>query len=392
MKDIHEISNLQKIDLHTGGTMKQFRIKTTIQLMDNCKEFCELFRIGKDDIIITSEHTFKDYFKPLAIEAPVIYLRNYGTGEPNDEMVEAIYKDIKDIPYKRVIAIGGGSILDVAKLFALKNISPVLDLFDHKLELIKDKELILIPTTCGTGSEVTNISILELVSRHTKLGLAVDELYADYAVLIPELMEKLPFTYFATSSIDAFIHAIESYLSPKANAFTEMYSLKAMEMILKGYQTIVEDGKDARLPLMEDFLLASAYAGIAFGNAGTAAVHAMSYPLGAAYHVPHGESNYAIFTGVFKTYQSLDPNGKIYKLNVFLADLLHCEIEEVYEKIEILFNHILPKKSLMEYGVTVEQMEEFTVSVMEKQGRLMANNYTKLDKDTVYKIYESLYK
>lgn len=372
--------------------MKQFRIKTAIQLIDSCKEFCDLFKIGKEDLIITSEHTYKDYFQSLSKDAAVVYLRKYGSGEPNDEMVEAIYRDIKDIPYKRVIAIGGGSILDVAKLFALKNVSPVLDLFDHKLPFEKDKELVLIPTTCGTGSEVTNISILELVSRHTKLGLAVDELFADYAVLIPELLEKLPFNYFATSSIDAFIHAIESYLSPKANAFTEMYSMKAMEMILKGYQTIVKNGKNARIPVMEEFLLASAYAGIAFGNAGTAAVHAMSYPLGAAYHVPHGESNYALFTGVFKTYQRLEPQGKIHKLNIFLADLLGCEVGQVYEEIEVLFDHILPKKPLIEYGMTVQQIEDFTVSVMEKQGRLMANNYTRLDKDTVYGIYEALYK
>ncbi len=225
------------------SSMKQFRVKTTIQQFGSCKEFCENYNIGKTDLIITSEHTYEDYFKTLALDAAVVYLRNYGTGEPTDEMVEAIYRDIRDIPYNRVIAIGGGTILDVAKLFALKQVSPVLDLFDHKFEFIRDKELILVPTTCGTGSEVTNISILELISRHTKLGLAVDELYADYAILIPELLTKLPFSYFAASSIDAFIHAIESYLSPKANPFTEIYSIKAMEIILKGYQVIAKNGE-----------------------------------------------------------------------------------------------------------------------------------------------------
>ncbi len=371
--------------------MKQFRIKTTIWQFDNCKEFCDTFHIGRNDLIITSEHTFKDYFEELSLEAAVVYFRKYGSGEPNDKMVEAIYADVKNIPYNRVIAIGGGTILDVAKLFALKNVLPVPDLFDKKLELVKDKELILVPTTCGTGSEVTNISILELVSRRTKLGLAVDELFADSAILIPKLLEKLPFPYFATSSIDAFIHAIESFLSPKANPFTEMYSIRAMEMILKGYQIIVKDGEAARIPLLPDFLLASTYAGLAFGNAGTAAVHAMSYPLGAAYHIPHGESNYAIFTGVFKTYQKLLPNGKISQLSRFLSGILECGEDRVYDELEALLNHIIPKKALSRYGVTREQLEEFTVSVMEKQGRLMANNYAELDKDTVYEIYLSLY-
>ncbi len=371
--------------------MKQFRLKTTIQQYSNCREFLEYYQMGVNDLIITSKHIYKDYLEIAVSGASVIYLRDYGNGEPTDEMVEAIYCDIKELSYKRVFGIGGGSILDVAKLFALKNITPVLDLFDHKLEFQKEKELILVPTTCGTGSEVTNISILELISRGTKLGLAVDELYPDYAVLIPELLEKLPFPYFATSSIDAFIHAIESYLSPKANPFTQSYSIQAMEIILKGYQHIVTSGEEARIPMMEDFLLASTYAGIAFGSAGTGAVHAMSYPLGAAYHIPHGESNYAIFSGVFKMYQSINPDGKMKDLNLFLAAILGCCPETVYDAIEKLFNNIIPKKPLQEYGVTKEQLEEFTISVIQKQGRLMANNYVELPQDTIYKIYQLLY-
>ena len=371
--------------------MKEFRINTIIQQYNNCKEFCENFNIGKNDLIITSKHIYQDYLEDLTSNASIIYLRDYGIGEPTDELVERIYCDVKDMPYKRVFGIGGGSILDVAKLFALKNISPVLELFDHKLLLEKEKELILVPTTCGTGSEVTNISILELTSRHTKLGLAENELYADYAVLIPELLDNLPFSFFATSSIDALIHAIESYLSPKANQFTQMYSLRAIEMILKGYQRIAKEGEEARISIMENFLLASTYGGIAFGNAGTGAVHAMSYPIGATYHIPHGESNYAIFTGVFKMYQNMKPNGKIHQLNIFLTDILNCSEDAVYDELDTLLNHIIPQKSLQEYGVTQEKLEQFTISVMEKQGRLMANNYVELPKATVYQIYESLY-
>ena len=100
------------------------------------------------------------------------------------------------------------------------NIFPAIDLYDGKAEIVKDKELVLVPTTCGTGSEVTNIAILALNSRGTKKGLAVDEMYADSAVLVPELLNGLPFRFFATSSIDALIHAVESSLSPKGNEMT----------------------------------------------------------------------------------------------------------------------------------------------------------------------------
>lgn len=371
--------------------MKELSIKPEIHTFDSCEEFINNFKLRKEDLIITSEHTYNSYFKGFNSQSNIIFLRKYGKGEPSDEMVEALYNDVKDIPYKRVIGIGGGSVLDVSKLFALKNISPVVDLFEHKLEFIKDKELILIPTTCGTGSEVTNISILELKAKHTKLGLAVDEIYADYAVMIPELLEELPFEFFATSSIDALIHAIESSVSPKATAYTEMFSYKAMEMILKGYQRVRDNGPEARIPILKDFLLASNYAGIAFGNAGCGAVHAMSYPLGANYHVPHGEANYQMFTGVFKTYEALKPQGNIKKLNIFLAEILGCSEEVVYSEIEELLNVLIPKKQLREYGIPREELKEFTESVMTKQGRLMANNYTELSRETVYGIYEKLY-
>ncbi len=182
--------------------------------------------------------------------------------------------------------------------------------------LEKKRELVIVPTTCGTGSEVTNIAILNRTRIGTKLGLVSDNMYADSAVLIPELLKGLPFAVFATSSIDALVHAVESSLSPKATSLTKLFGYKAIEMIIRGYQTIAAEGKDARISLLEDFLVASNYAGIAFGTAGCAAVHAMSYPLGGKYHVAHGESNYAMFTGVLKNYMEIKTNGEIAVMNV----------------------------------------------------------------------------
>lgn len=371
--------------------MKQFQIVPKIVMCENAEEFCREYQIGEGDLLFVSKGTYERFFRGHVDGAAVVNYRKYGSGEPTDRMVEGIYLDVKDIPYRRVIAVGGGTILDVAKLFSLKYLSPVVDLFEKKLAAVRDKKLILVPTTCGTGSEVTNISILELTVRNTKFGLAVPELYADDAVLIPELLQELPFCFFAPGSIDALIHSIESFTSPKANEFTKLYSRKAMQMILKAYQVIAENGEEARKPLLGELLLASTYAGIAFGNAGCAAVHAMSYPLGAAYHVPHGEANYAMFTGVYRTYQRLKPDGSITVLNDFLAEQLGCEPHEVYEEAERLLNHILPKKALRRYGVTKADLDAFTDTVMTKQGRLMANNYTELTWETVRGIYEELY-
>ncbi|SEW39653.1 4-hydroxybutyrate dehydrogenase [[Clostridium] fimetarium] len=371
--------------------MQKFNIFPTIEQFESCEEFLGEFGIGKGDLVFISDSTRDFYFTDAFSDALVVNYRKYGSGEPTDTMVENIYNDISGYTYNRVFAIGGGTILDVAKLFSLKKTVPVLDLFDRKFEIVKNKELILVPTTCGTGSEVTNISILELTAINTKMGLAVDELYADYAVLIPELISNLPFKYFATSSIDALIHSIESYTSPKATEFSKLFSEKAMRMILSGYKEIIKKGPEIRNLYLNDFLIASTYAGIAFGNAGCAAVHAMSYPIGATYHVPHGEANYLMFTEVYKTYQALNPNGIIKNLNHILAEILECEDNLVYIEIEKLLDNILPRKPLHLYNVTENDLLIFTNTVMTKQSRLMANNYAVLDKETVLSIYTKLY-
>lgn len=370
--------------------MKQLMLKPSIYKYATAKAFAEEFQIGEGDLVITNEYIYQPYFGALNLKCDVIYQEKYGAGEPTDEMAEAIYKDIKG-EHKRVIAIGGGTVIDISKLFALKNVSPIDDLYDGLLPIEKDKELVLVPTTCGTGSEVTNIAILALLKKGTKKGLAVDEMYADSAVLVPELLSGLPFRFFATSSIDALIHAVESSLSPKGNEMTKLFGYKAIEMILSGYKKIAAEGPDARIPLLDDFLTASTYAGIAFGNAGCAAVHATSYPLGAKYHVAHGESNYAMFTGVMNNYMELKSDGEIARLNRFIADILGCDPSNVYPELEKLLNNLLPKKALHEYGVTEQDLVEFTDSVMVNQGRLMANNFVELDRDRVYKIYKEVF-
>ena len=286
--------------------------------------------------------------------------------------------------------------IDAAKLFCLEKFMPVGDLFDHVFPAVKKVPLVIVPTTCGTGSEMTNISILEFKSRHTKFGLADDALYADDAVLVSQLLESLPFSVFAASSIDALVHSLESYLSPKATELSETLSFQAARMILTAYKKIKEAGEEKKREVIEaeagKVLTASAMAGIAFGNAGCGTVHAMSYPLGAVYHVPHGEANYAVFTGVFKTYMKYLPEGKIKILNEELAEILDCEKADVYMKIEELLNeNILRKKSLKEYGLSRAELSEFAHSVIANQQRLLENSYIPMTEEQILSIYESLY-
>ncbi|WMM25329.1 4-hydroxybutyrate dehydrogenase [Tissierella sp. MB52-C2] len=371
--------------------MRQLVVKPEIYKFNNCAEFVGDFPITEKDLVLTNEYIYQPYFGDFKLPCHVVYQEKYGVGEPSDEMIDKIFADIKDIGFNRVIAIGGGSVIDIAKLFVIKNASNTLELFEKSIPMIKDKELIIIPTTCGTGSEATNISIAELKSKGTKMGLAIDELYADYAIIIPEMLKTLPYKFFVTSSIDALIHAIESLVSPKSNCYTELFSIKAIEIILKGYLDIIEKGEDYRIEIIEDFLIASNYAGIAFANTGVGAVHALSYPVGGTYHVPHGEVNYQFFVEVFRTYNRLNPDGRIKDVNKMLADIIGTTVENVYDELEKILNNLLPKKSLREYGMKEEEIEEFTISVLEKQQRLLANNYTELSRDEIKGVFARLF-
>lgn len=372
--------------------MKQLFIKPEIHKLNTFLEFAKEFAIGKGDLVFTHEFIYEPIMKQLNLECDFEFQEKYGMGEPSNVMIDQIFSVIGQREYKRIIAVGGGSVIDIAKLLVLKNPRNTVEIFEKRVPLIKDKDLVIIPTTCGTGSEVTNLSIVEIKEKKTKMGLGLTELYADYTVLIPELVKTLPYKFFVFSSIDALIHAIESFVSPKSNSFTELFSIEAINKIIKGFLEILEKGQVFRFQILEDFLTASTYAGIAFGNTGVGAVHALSYPLGGSYHVPHGEANYQFFTEVFKTYNKLDPNGKIKKLNRMLASILSEKDEtNIYDALERILDSMLGKKKLREYGMKHEEVELFTDSVIETQQRLLVNNYTPFKREDILGIYERLY-
>ncbi|MCT4673228.1 MAG: 4-hydroxybutyrate dehydrogenase [Prolixibacteraceae bacterium] len=371
--------------------MQQLKLKTCIHQFDKFVEFVEEFHLNENDLVLTNQFLFDPFMKSLNLPCHFIMQEQYGVGEPSDEMMNKILNETKKISFDRIIAIGGGTIIDISKLFVLKNLENVTDAFEQSIPLEKEKSLVIIPTTCGTGSEVTNISIAEIKSKKTKMGLANDVILADDAVLIPELLSTLPFHFYATSAIDALIHATEAMVSPKANPYTDMYSKEAIRIIIDIFQGIVKNGEVYRLERLSEILMASNYAGIAFGNAGVGAVHALSYPLGGTYHVPHGEANFQFFTSVFALYQKKAPLGKIAKLNELLSLCLKVEVSKVYDTLEELLNHLIPRKPLKEYGMTIENIQGFTYNVIETQQRLLANNYVELSNQEIEEIYRELY-
>src|SRR5690606_30138430 len=133
--------------------MKQFSLVPEIHKIATFDEFYQEFQINEKDLILTIEPIFNTYLKERAEKFTVVFPEQYALGEPTDEMIDRIVADIKEVDFNRVIAIGGGSIVDIAKLFALKQVEHSEQLFLREVPIVKEKQLIIIPTTCGTGSE-----------------------------------------------------------------------------------------------------------------------------------------------------------------------------------------------------------------------------------------------
>ena len=366
--------------------MYQFAMKTRIKGFDTFAEFEETEALRESDLILTNEFIYEPFIKPTGVPCRVLFQEKYGAGEPNDQMIDSIRAEIPE-GTERIIAVGGGTVIDIAKVLTFGGDWKTEDIFTGRVVPEKLRRLIVLPTTCGTGSEVANVTICELKSLQTKKGLALDSMYADEAVLIPALVRTLPYKFFATSSIDAMIHGVESFLSPKAIPLSRTFSEKAIEMIVSGYRYAAANGADSWKDKAEDFLTASNFAGIAFGYAGCAAVHALSYPLGGKYHIPHGEANQLMFAAVIKRYREKKPVGRLNDLEALLGRVLDTAPDKALDALYALMEQILPRKPLSAYGMTAEEFPQFADSVIEGQQRLLKNNYTELTREDMIDIY-----
>ncbi len=199
-----------------------------------------------------------------------------------------------------VVGFGGGSSMDTAKLVALLARTPqaLPDIYGINLARGPRLPLIQVPTTAGTGSEATAVSILTTPS-HEKKGVVSPLLLPDVALLDSRLTLGLPAAITAMTGVDAMVHAIEAFTSRlKKNPLSDALALKGLQLLYANLPAAVSDGKDATV--RENMLVGSLFGGMAFANAPVGAVHALAYPLGGHYGLPHGLSNSLVFVAVLK--------------------------------------------------------------------------------------------
>lgn len=369
--------------------MKIFECHPILSRYDTVECFFQAVDVKYDDLILTNRFIL-DADRQQCFGAQVIYQEEYGAGEPTDEMLLAIKQAVKR-PYRRVIGIGGGTVLDLSKLLGLEgleSLDEIQDIMLGKRAVRKRCSILLVPTTCGTGSEMTNVAVLLLRRMNIKIGLAAPEMYADCAALIPALLQTLPRKPMIFSAIDALIHACESYLSPKATTITRMFSIEATRRILDCFAKIAA-GACADMRILDCLLEASTMAGIAFGNAGCGTVHAMSYPIGGKFHLPHGESNYEVFIPVLRAYRRMENRVPLTEWLNVVREAIHSESADALDALEELLNTICKRRSLREIGMTESDCHAFARDVVEKQQRLLLNAMCPMSLEAIEKIYQN---
>jgi alcohol dehydrogenase class IV len=211
--------------------------------------------------------------------------------EPEISIVEDCTRAYREGGHDGLIGVGGGSAIDIAKGVAAfaSHEGPLAELFGVDLVKRKGPPLIAIPTTAGTGSEVTNVAIFSDKQAQLKKGIVSDYLLPDVALVSPLMTLTCPRSVTAASGVDALVHAVEAYLSVNASPITDAIALGAIKLIVKALPKAYAN--PSSLPAREDMATASLMAGMAFGNAGVGAVHALAYPLGGRFNIAHGVSN-----------------------------------------------------------------------------------------------------
>ncbi len=294
-----------------------------------------------------------------------------------------------------ILGFGGGSSMDVAKIIALlahpEQKQTIAEMYGVNNAKGPKLPLILVPTTAGTGSEVTPISIVT-TGETTKTGIVSPALYADFAILDANFTQGLPPHITAATGIDAMVHAIEAYTSKiKKNFYADMLAKNALRLLNENLPKVLKNGAD--MEARQNMLLGSMLAGQAFANAPVGAVHALAYPLGGHFHLSHGHTNALVLTEVLKfnaphakqlyaeLMQWLDPrsNGS----SDGLCDLFVDHMQNHLDQSGLVLK-------LQDLNVPRQSLETLAKDAM-LQTRLLQNNPREITEQAALEIYEAIY-
>ncbi len=355
---------------------------------------------GKQNVLLVTDKNIvgipavQTLIAQIADNVGTLHIINTVPPEPSQHDVAAIVAPLETHGIDMVIGVGGGSVLDVAKLLSVMCVAnaPTLEALLAGEKPHTRTASLLIPTTAGTGSEATPNAILAIPERETKVGIISPVMLPDYVVLAPELTTSMPAHIAASTGIDALCHLIECFTATIANPVGDNYALIGLKKLFASLETSVAEPTNLAARL--DMLWASYYGGAAIAHAGTHLVHAMSYPLGGKYHIPHGVAN-AILLAPCMRFVRPFVVSKFAQAYDLLPEANSALSEE--EKSHALVDYFvaLVKRlqlpaSLDELGIGSEHLPYLVEAALDVQ-RLMKNVPAPVSADDVRNVYLTLF-
>jgi len=319
------------------------------------------------------------------VEASGIKMAEFLDVEPNPSVdtVNAATQAYQQAGASSIVALGGGSPMDVAKAVGVlaKFGGQITEYEGAHIVPGKIVPIIAIPTTAGTGSEVTAFSVITDTARNYKLTVFSYELIPSYALLDPELIMTAPASIAASCGVDALIHAWEAYTSRDASPFSDAMAEKAMELIGSNLRRFVANRRDEEAACA--MMSGSMFAGIAFAWARLGNIHAMSHPVSAFFHVPHGVAN-SILLPTIVEYNALADHGRYEKIYNYISKEKEPVMDFIPEMLvdaarELLKDLGIPS-CLSDVGVTEDKIPQMAADAM-KSGNILANPRQSTQKD-----------
>ena len=304
--------------------------------------------------------------------------------DPSERVVGACLAAFRTGDCDSVIAVGGGSSMDVAKVVSvLANDQQALsEIYGVGMVSSPRKPLFLAPTTAGTGSEVTPVAIIT-TGETTKAGVSSPVLLPDVAILDAALTAGLPASITAMTGIDAMVHAIEAFTSKiKKNPISDMLALRALKLLSENIRTVLSSPEDNAA--REAMLLGSMFAGQAFANAPVGAVHALAYPVGGHYHIPHGLSNSLMLPTVLNFNAEACPESYA-ELAAVLPGAEHSALGLIDWFKRLIIESGLPT-TLAQANIPESDLPVLASDAMFQQ-RLLINNPREVDEPTALQLY-----
>lgn len=296
--------------------------------------------------------------------------------EPTYQQAQATVDAFRAAQGDVIVAVGGGSVMDAAKLCSILADGrwSVKDLLDDSSRGNRTVRSVMIPTTAGTGAEATPNAIVAMPEKELKVGIVCEEMIPDAVILDGEMIARLPAHIAASTGVDALCHAIECYTSKKATPLSNLYAMEALKLIITHIEKACLDPEATQS--RDAMLLAAYYAGVAITCSGTTAVHALSYPLGGKYHIPHGVANAMMLVPVIRfNYDYIRPElAQVHDaLGEKAADTEEGKARWMLERIEKIIRVLKIPTTLKDYDVSIKDLDGLVQAGMDVQ-RLLANN------------------